>query len=167
MDKKTMNSNGIYHFHKGHYLENNKYDSLSAIVNEELSKIQNEDIFSMDSVYTDAWLFLHGSCQLFSLALHEEFGYKVFEIRDVQDRMVHVFCKSTYKGQDVFIDVRGVTTDCVECFSEFTSYLRKGYYITMRNIKKDKRLEDDGDKTGYIFAKDIIKKYREYYDVTM
>ena len=81
--------------------------------------------------------------------------------------MVHVFCKSTYRGQDVYIDIRGVTTDCIHCFIEFAGALRRGYYITKRNIEEDRRLDNEGDVTGYSFAQAIVREYHTYYDVTM
>lgn len=162
-----MHSNGLSHFRKGHYLENNIEACLRMVKNEHYSEIQCEDEDAADYLYTDAWCFLHGSCNLFALVLHEKFGYDVYEIRDDKDRMVHMFCQGTYKGQDVYIDVRGVTTDCVECFSEFRAFLQGGYKISSCDIDEDMRLEDEGDKTGYSFAKALVEKFPRYYDVSM
>ena len=162
-----MHPNGEFYFHKGHYLENNSMDSLRTVENEEYSKIQCKDEDAVDYVYTDAELFLHSSCNLFALALHEEFEYNVYEIRDNQDIMAHIFCMAIYRGQVVYIDIRGVTTDIVECVSEFRNFLHNGYYIVARNIEEDKCLDNEGDKTGYQFAQSIIKKYRRYYDTSM
>ena len=162
-----MNPNGKFHFHKGHYLEKDVINSLRNVENEEYLKIQCKDEDAVDYVYTDAEVFLHGSCNLFALALHEEFEYEVYEIRDSKDIMAHVFCRATYRGQIVYIDVRGVTTDFVECVSEFRNCFYNGYYIVARNIEEDKCLENEGDKTGYQFAQSIIKKYRRYYDTSI
>lgn len=126
----------------------------------------------MDYLYTDAWIFLHGSCHLFALALHKEFGYEVYEIRDYDDYMRHVFCKATYRGQDVYIDVRGVTTDFSECMSDFQNMFYNSFYygvyrIVARNLEEDMKLGDEGDMTGYLFAQSIIKKYRNFYDTSL
>lgn len=161
-----MKPNGEFHFHKGHYLSNDVIKSLRSVENENYDELQFEDEYAVDTVYTDADVFLHGSCNLFALTLHETFGYEVYEIRDKEDRMVHVFCKSTYRGQDVYVDVRGVTTDFVECVSEFRNQLYRGYHITTRDIEEDKLLDNEGDKTGYPFAQAIVKKYHDYYDTT-
>ena len=119
-----------------------------------------------DYLYTNSELFLHGSCNLLALALHDEFGYEVYEIRDNEDRMFHVFCKATYHGQDGYIDVRGITTDFAECLSDFSNRMYRGYYITRRDLGEDRALDGEGDITGYRFAKDIVEKYRSYYDVS-
>lgn len=172
MNKNTMQPNGEFHFHKGHYLERNVINSLQSVENEDYSKIQCEDEDAADYLYVDAFLFLHGSCNLFALALHEEFGYEAYEIRDNENRMNHVFCKATYRGQDVYIDVRGVTTNFVECVSEFrksfyNSVCKGDYYIISRNLNEDRKLENEGDKTGFQFAQSIIKRYYGYYDVSI
>ena len=117
-------------------------------------------------------IFLHGSCHLFALALHKEFGYEVYEIRDYDDYMRHVFCKATYRGQDVYIDVRGVTTDFSECMSDFQNMFYNSFYygvyrIVARNLEEDMKLGDEGDMTGYLFAQSIIKKYRNFYDTSL
>ena len=167
MDKNKMQRNDLFHFHKGFYLNDDVKNSLNTVKNKHYSEIHCVDEFAMDYLYTDAGVFLHGSCQLFALALYEEFGYEIYEIRNIDDIMVHVFCKSTYRGQDVYIDIRGVTTSCVDCFSEFSGDLRRGYYITKRNIEEDRGLDDEGEETGYSFAQAIVREYHTYYDVTM
>ena len=145
---------------------------LNRITNDGYSKIQCKDENAMDYLYTDAWIFLHGSCHLFALALHKEFGYEVYEIRDYDDYMRHVFCKATYRGQDVYIDVRGVTTDFSECMSDFQNMFYNSFYygvyrIVARNLEEDMKLGDEGDMTGYLFAQSIIKKYRNFYDTSL
>ena len=160
-----MQKDGASHFHKGFYLSDNVIEALMNVENEHYSEIQCEDYDAVDYLYTSARLFLQGSCNLFALALYEEFGYEVYEVRDCENRLVHVFCKSKYQGQDVYIDVRGVTTNFAECFCEFSNRMNRGYVIGLRDIEEDKCLEDEGDKTGYPFAKAVLAKYRGYYDV--
>ena len=170
MNENKMRPNGDFHFHKGHYLASNITVSLYNVQNENYTEIQCNDEDSADFLYTNSWIFLHGSCNLFALALHDEFGYEVYEIRDKENHMRHVFCKSLYQGQEVYIDVRGITTDIRECLSEFrndfyNSFNNGVYQIFPRNIEEDIPLECEGDKTGYLFAKSIIKRYRQYYDL--
>ena len=166
MDLTKMREFSKFHFHKGHYLieDNDNYKSLMNVKNDDYDKIVCEDPDAVDYVYTSAWVLLNGSCTLFALALYEEFGYEVMEIRDSQDRMTHVFCKSTYHGQDTYIDVRGVTTDFAECAANFRHFLRNGYHIVPRNLDEDRRMDNEGDKTGYPFAQSIVRRYRDYYD---
>ncbi|MEI3007417.1 MAG: hypothetical protein V8T27_05015 [Ruminococcus bicirculans (ex Wegman et al. 2014)] len=96
----------------------------------------------------------------------------MYEIRDYDDYMRHVFCKATYRGQDVYIDVRGVTTDFSECMSDFQNMFYNSFYygvyrIVARNLEEDMKLGDEGDMTGYLFAQSIIKKYRNFYDTSL
>lgn len=69
-------------------------------------------------------IFLHGSCTVFALALHEWYGYKVYRlynaddvkdcgnpcIDDIDFPIVHDLCIKGSKNL-VYIDVRGITTD--------------------------------------------------------
>lgn len=166
MDKNIMCSNGKFHFHKGHYLANDIVNSLCNVKNEEYPKIQCQDTDEICCHYKDAYVFLHGSCQLFALALHENFGYEVYEIRNNQGVMVHTFCLADYKGQVVYVDIRGVTTNIVECMSEFPA-LYSGYSIDKHNIEEDRRLEIEGEEIGYQFAQSIIQQYPKYYDAAL
>ena len=165
-DKTIMTQKSTFHFHKGHYLETNISESLMKVTNNRYSEISCEDEDAADYLYDDADVFLHGSCNLFALALHEKLGYPVFEVIDHQGRMAHVFCKAEYHGQEVFVDVRGATTDITECLSEFIAPLRKGYSIRLRDLEKDRRLEEEGDTTGFSFAKAVVEKDIDYYDVS-
>lgn len=48
MNNDTMQPNGWFHFHKGHYLEDNVSKSLNRITNDGYSKIQCKDENAMD-----------------------------------------------------------------------------------------------------------------------
>ena len=115
-----------------------------------------------DNVYEDANIFLHGSCQLFALALHKKFGYDAYKLETHDNSFAHCFCKSNYKGIDFFIDVRGITSDINDVISEFTS--NANYNID--NYKfVDKKTLEDSELEGLKFADYIIKKYSKFYDV--
>lgn len=167
INKSIMHQTGTFHFHKGHYLSTNVEDSLRQVENENFANIKCEEDDATDYLYTQATIFLRGSCNLFALALNDEFGYTVYEVKDYMGRLTHVFCKSTYHGQDVYIDVRGVTTDISECLSEFSYRLLKGYSIVTYDIEEDRELENEGDETGYQFAQAVVRKYKKYYDSSL
>lgn len=71
----------------------------------------NKDNAFPTEAFLTAYDFLHGYCDTFALALHQEFGYPLWTIDD--SLTTHTFCKEgTY-----CIDVRGVTDD-TELFSK-------------------------------------------------
>lgn len=74
VDISRMQRNGLFHFHKGLYLTDNVINALRSVRNEHYDEIECEDDDATDYLYTNSELFLHGSCNLFALALHEEFG---------------------------------------------------------------------------------------------
>lgn len=166
-NKTVMKQKSSFHFHKGHYLKTNISDSLSKVKNERYSEINCKDEDAADYLYEDADVFLHGSCNLFALAIHDLLGYPVYEVLDYQGCMSHVFCKAEYHGQEVYVDVRGATTDITECLSEFEGSLRKGYTIRLRDLEEDRKLDCEGDRTGFAFAKAVVEKNKDYYDVSL
>lgn len=158
-NKKTMQLDGKGNFHKGHFTEKNIELSLNGVEFDDCYiTLQNEDL--NECPYTNAWDFLHGACDLFAYVLHKKFGFTIFELIDKSNHMVHCFCKSYYCERDVYIDVRGATTDIKEFFSEFNN----GAKITCKNILEP-NFKDDWVQTGIVFASAIIEKYYDYYDI--
>ena len=139
-----------------------------------LSKISNpqfvdleDDSSEFHNVYEDASIFLQGSCQLFSLALHKEFGYDAFEIR--KGTSCHFFCQATYQGAPVYIDVRGATTSWEEFLSGTCADFHDHDEIIPQDIEETKKLNDPDDlyvKDGFTFAKHLIHEHPEYYDIS-
>lgn len=172
MDISRMQEKAPGHFHKGFYLTENIISSFWAIENEYTEGMSYEDSEIVDRLFPDAEVFLRGSCGLFALALHDEFGYAVYEAKDGAGRLLHIFCKATYKCQDAYIDIRGITTSFLECFSEFDEdalglkLVSPKCNIMERDIEQDRQLENEGDAIGLRFARDIVKKYRSYYDIS-
>ena len=164
MIESKMSQFNAFHFHNGHFAGEDFDKSLREVKNEHYDNIDCEEEDAADYLYTDAQVLLRGSCTLFALALHEKYGYEVYEILDDEDRLAHVFCKSSFHGQDVYIDVRGKTTDFSEIAMPFRHWLRKGYRICKRNLDEDRKMENPGDNTGYPFAKEIIERHRSLYD---
>ena len=155
------------HFYTGYYSGKNEiYDEISKRLekDENLQFMDNEDESADDqNIYYDASIFLQGSCQLFSLALHQEFGYDAFEIR--KGTSCHFFCKAVYNGETVYIDVRGITASWDEFLSgtryDFTNYDK----IIPQDIEEDAKLSGPYEKEGLAFAKHLIHEHPKYYNI--
>ena len=150
-------------FHNGHYLSANIDQSLTEIRNSKYSEIKSDDEATIDYHYETADIFLHGSCQLFSLALHKSFGYNAYKIT-WKGRHIHYFCMIDLGKHKIYIDVRGMTTDFNEFVLTFCpGLLHSPYSIEPQNIAEDEILNDEGDVTGYAFANEIIERYPSFY----
>lgn len=163
-----MNAKG--NFHTGYYckVSRERWD-----INEFLKEAQNpqfvdpeDDSSDFHNVYGDASIFIQGACHLFSLALHQEFDYDAFEIR--KGTPCHFFCRATYQGAPIYIDVRGATTSWEEflsgTFADFHDYDE----IVPQNIKETAKLDDPDDlytEDGLAFAKYLLHKNPEYYNI--
>lgn len=71
----------------------------------------------------DPYLFLHGECPHFAMALSRRFKYQIERVRDIDSNLIHVYCISQHRGQRVYIDVRGMTTDARTFFDEFADWV--------------------------------------------
>ena len=160
---EEMNQHNI--FHNGHYLSGNVDQSLKNVRNSKYSEIRCDDEDAVDYQYETADIFLHGSCQLFSLALYKRFGYEAFKIT-WEGRHIHYFCMIDVCRTKIFIDVRGMTTDFNEFVSTFCpGLLHSPYSIEPQNIAEDEGLSAEGDVTGYAFANEIIERYTHFYSL--
>lgn len=163
-------SDRVY-FHAGYYCKVNKEhwnieEFLKKALNHQFADNENETA-DAQNVYYDASIFLQGSCQLFSLALHKEFGYDAFEIR--KGTSCHFFCQATYQGAPVYIDVRGVTTSWEEFLSGLLGDFHDQAEITSQDIEETAKLDDPDDlyaADGLVFAKHLIHEHPEYYDIS-
>lgn len=149
------------HIHKGFYKNGDVVKSLAAITYETIMGSAPDE----DGVYSDAAVFLMGSCQLFSYALMNAFGYIPYEIRDNSNN-IHCFCQSKYQGKRVYIDVRGITSD----FDEFlrTSCISHSGEITIirQGVSKADLFPAEWDEDfGLPFARRIVKEYSAHYTV--
>ncbi len=114
--------------------------------------------------YASARVFLMGSCNLFALALNEKFGYALCQID--KETSHHYFCLTEYvdkNGEKLYplIDVRGMTTD-------FLKFRRTSCVPTATVEDVEKMVIDDGlasDVIGIEYARRIIEKHPEFYDV--
>lgn len=109
--------------------------------------------------YEDAMIFLDGACDCFAEALHIIFGYDIYE--SIKGRK-HWFCICSYKGRNLYIDVRGATSD----FAMFSA--RYGFQkneIQLLNASSEFYNDDIGEQTttGFRFAYAIIENNPHYY----
>ena len=138
---------------------------MDTVLNSQYDEIKIEDECAADYLYETAEIFLHGSCQLFSLALHKKFGYKAFKISK-GEKDVHYFCMKEHLGLNYYVDVRGMTNNFKEFASEF-AFMKNinDCKIEPQDIREDSKLQIEGDVTGYAFANEIIEKYSRFYSL--
>lgn len=151
----------------GYYLKS-KYiheikDFLRLELIENFSEIVYNDPYE-SCPYASADDFLMGSCELFALALHNKYGYDVFEV--VSDgKMVHTFCKED--DFNAFIDVRGITENINDFMDGVMISSGTDYEIRPRDISEDQRLSNEWDSLAMEFANAIINRHPDYYDVAL
>lgn len=138
------------------------YECLYDISNKKYEEKNPDDFEDGDNPYEDASVFLHVSCQLFALALQRKYGYSARNLQNEKNTYAHYFCKSSYQGKEVYIDVRGITTDLNKVISEFV--LGEGYRIVPYDFV-DERVLSKADSHGLEFAEQIINGYPYFYDV--
>lgn len=63
--------------------------------------------------------FLHGFCNVFACELAKTFGYRIEEVRDFENALIHTYCVDNARGYPVYIDIRGATTDVSAFFETF------------------------------------------------
>ena len=162
MDKVKKSAFEDDHLYTGHY--------TGTCVRSCLEKIKLRDYYSdlsseylEECPYDDASVFLHGSCDLFTWKLHKKYGYERYKAVDKNGNLIHSFGKSTYQGKEVYIDVRGATTNFDRFFSEFkTSSCEEVHFC------KDMEIPCNGHEyydIGLRFAQDIIRNYSTYYEL--
>lgn len=147
-------------FYAPHYIDAEQ--ALNDIVCETVLDIEEWE--NLNHPYQHLSIFLHGSCQLFALALNKKYGYPVYEILQ-NGEMVHSFCIMPYLRQKMYIDIRGATSDFEDFMRGVCIIDGKEYSLRLRNIQEDERLNNEWDDIGYAFARAIIEKFSEYYEL--
>ena len=157
----NTNMESIEKISTGYYMIGD--DKLKSVENKKYEEV-NLDIFE-DGVnpYDNARVFLHGSCQLFALALQKKYGYSALNLQIKNNLNSHYFCQSNYKGKNVYIDVRGITTDLNDVIFEFTSG-NNDYKIDLYEFA-DESILSKSDEHGLEFAEQIIEESPEFYDI--
>ena len=117
----------------------------------------------------DAQVYLHGLCDVFAKELQNKFGYKAMEVDDEDGYLVHAFCVVKRKNdwKTYYIDVRGITADSEEFFSEFEDFIDiEKARSSMKKFDAD-ILKDYGDDELNVMkscANDIINTFSSFYD---
>lgn len=157
----TSQTNNNY-FHKGFY-ENGKDNIRTQL--EKIRSINPAKVFKNgDCIYYEANNFLHGICHIFAYVLHQKFGYDILELRSQSGTMVHWCCISEYSGKEIYIDVRGATTDYDEFLWEFQPDIGKAPSKTKITDLAD-YWEEWKEEEQLKFADEIITKYYNYYSL--
>ena len=111
-----------------------------------------------DFVPINAYDFIKGICHVFAYVLNEEFKYDIYELYDKNDNYLHHFCMSKYKNIDLYIDVRGITSDEKKFAEEFgiddTSNKKLVSFVDKKDGFNNYTLE---------FAKYVLNKNYDYY----
>lgn len=153
---KTSNGN----FHKVFY-ESCKENYMKQLLN---IRSNNQDMEL--KTYYSAEFFLHGICHIFAYDLHREFGYDILELKNKSGGMTHWCCVSDYNGKNLYIDVRGATTDYNQFLEEFQPDM--GEHPLERIIAEQDLIDindDFEDEEQLKFADNIIERYYNYYSV--
>lgn len=136
----------------------------------------------------DANFFLHGSCGVFALALHDIFGYRLgwllddeYNSKDSDDlyasdpymHIVHIFCVAeTPEYGALFVDVRGMVDNAEMFFREFEDFFeppvrKPPYSPTEEDLRNWMGLEA-GSKTleqFYRWAREMILRHPDWYKI--
>lgn len=147
--------------HKGFY-ENNE-EEIKFQLFKVKSKSISIELKNGEHIYYDASIFLHGLCHIFAYVLHQKFGYDIYEIKNESGTMKHWCCISTYNDKEIYIDVRGITTDYNEVLSDFQPNI--GLNPSMKKILNLSDYDDEWEEDIVMFANEIIDKYYSYYSL--
>ena len=142
------------YIYTGFYLQPNYEEALGNFVNPKYDEIcEKIDDFNI----SDASIFLMGICHVFAYFLNSEFKYDMYELYDGK-KIVHWFCMSKCDDTDLYIDVRGITSD----EKVFANYF---HLKDATNRKKIDKINEDKDFNDYSkeFAKYIIEQNWENY----
>ena len=153
-------------YRKGFFLLKKNYlieEALKEITYENINFTLEEKNILDNYCIDNGLIFLRGICYIFAYALHMNFNYDIYVLND-GTKKIHWFCKTTYKGEDVFIDVRGITNSEEELISGMIFNDNKNYIIELyKDIEND--FGDEYFDLGFVFAEDIINQNRNYYEV--
>lgn len=139
----------------------------------ELNKIHFDNcyIIPCESAYPcpfegrTAYIFLHGSCDIFAEQLRKICtDYDIYKIEDKDGIHVHWYAQTVYKDMPLYIDVRGATSSFDEFLSEFQPRFADGYKI-QKQTEEVISSKEHWVETGILFATAIINEYIEYYRI--
>lgn len=124
-----------------------------------------------------AYSFLHGLCWVFALVLNEIYGYRIVAFHDPNDgSLIHAYCETKIDRRTLYVDVRGCTDNYKEFMEDFDDWIDydmegnpvgkiKTFATVKKALKKSPGYMQKIDKKHIKAAKNIIKKYRGYYEI--
>lgn len=147
-------------YHKGFY-NDDIVRSLCGIEYESFWELPDDE-FPIVSAYC----LLYGVCNIFVLALREEFGYDPYIIEETKGKGFHAFCQ-IYKARTCYyVDARGITTSFDEFYNVAKSFVNGEFIIRPVTAEdEDDWKKDDYFENGFAFAKAVIEKYSNCYTV--
>ena len=143
------------HIYTGFYLYPDYEKELRNLENPKSQIISEKED---DFVLLDALIFLKGICHVFAYALNQEFKYDIYKLCDSNNNYYHHFCMSSLNGIDLFIDVRGITSD-EKRFAEYFGLSDTSNKKKVQNLVWDK----DFNENSIEFANYVINKNFDYY----
>ena len=129
------------------------YNDLSDIFYDELI---------VDNPYISAEQLHMGSCDVFSYALNQKFGYEIWRIDC--DNSFHMYCKTEYNGKTVYIDASGMSYRLTDILPSIISNSKN--LDVDREYKVDNvYLDGEYDLIGLDFAYRYIDSYWERFNI--
>lgn len=150
--------------HKGFYATgvDSIRSHLHSIKNEKWNFSDTDDDLE-GFAYEDADAFRMGACNLFSLALNQEFGLPAYELRGANNRFIHAFCAYECFGKKFFVDVRGATNDLNEFLDGLYVWRDEELVYVPQNVEKEMANLTADEKIGYAFALEVVRKNPDFY----
>ena len=118
-----------------------------------------DDIDALDQINE----FLYEYCEVFAVALHQHFGYKIEYLYDTNNQLVHAYCILSIGGKIHYIDIRGITDDWDEFIDDFKDMLPNKKRINL-DIRLHSTVDYPAKNENIILnANNIATIYRQYY----
>ena len=142
--------------------------------------LENEVLGTLDGYEVDLSCFLHGSCTVAAIVLHEQFGYPMCrqwsgdevcecgnpDLTSKEFPVIHDFCKS----KNGFVDIRGIIDESDSFFAEFEDFFEELDYTILSDeefaeAKKNYRADIGSGTFGrlYQMCANWIEKHSNYY----
>lgn len=109
-------------------------------------------------------VLLHGYCQAFALALHNNFGYQAYGVytydEEIEaDGLVHMFCETS---DGLLVDVRGITDDWYAFMEDFADE----FCDLDNDVYVQPAISIGGEESPeYMLAQSLIDAYPGFYQI--
>lgn len=103
--------------------------------------------------------YLHGKCDVFASFIKRHLGYPIYAIKK-DGHIVHVFNMVEKNGENLYIDVRGITNDFEEFICEYSKECSKKMIESYTEEGMWYYLQSDED-----FLASFMKRNRRNYEI--